>query len=194
MYNLPGVTLKYFDIWLFKQINLGLADPVLDKVMLVATAMGTGAAQTAICLVVALFGWVLDRVDLRKAGYAGLTACAAAGIAVQLAKAVFSRPRPLCVLFDARSVGAALFNGSFPSGHAMTAFAAAAAAGAFVPWFRYVLIPLAALVSLSRVYVGAHFPLDVAAGGVMGALIGAACARWIRCRTAPEASQGEPGP
>ncbi|MGC8861657.1 MAG: phosphatase PAP2 family protein, partial [Armatimonadota bacterium] len=132
VYNLPDVTIQHIDILLFKQINTGLANPVLDWIMLAASALGTGAAQVALCLVLALFGWVLDRASLRKAGYAGLIACALGSIAAQVAKGVFDRPRPLAVLFDARAVGHPLFWGSFPSGHALTVFAVAAAASGFV--------------------------------------------------------------
>ncbi|MCX8052908.1 MAG: phosphatase PAP2 family protein [Armatimonadetes bacterium] len=171
------------DIWLFKQINTGLANPMLDALMLVASAFGTGAAQVGIALTVTMFGWVLNRVDLRRSGYAGVIACAAAGIFVQLVKALWNRPRPLAVVFDARAVGAPLFSGSFPSGHATTAFAVAVAMSSFVPKAGYVLIPLALLVSVSRIYVGVHFPVDIVFGAVLGTLIGAGCAQIMRSRT-----------
>jgi undecaprenyl-diphosphatase len=36
-------------------------------------------------------------------------------------------------------------------------------------WAAWVLIPLSLLVGYSRIYCGAHFPLDVAAGWIIGA-------------------------
>jgi undecaprenyl-diphosphatase len=69
---------------------------------------------------------------------------------------------------------------SFPSGHTTTAFAAAAAVGVFYPRLRVPLYALAALVGLSRVYLGVHFGLDVLVGALLGITIGLAVAWAIR--------------
>jgi undecaprenyl-diphosphatase len=59
---------------------------------------------------------------------------------------------------------------SFPSGHAQTAFAAATVVAMEAgPAAGGIALFLAALVGFSRVYMGAHFPSDVAAGAVIGA-------------------------
>lgn len=63
---------------------------------------------------------------------------------------------------------------SFPSGHAVVAFACATVIAFAVPRFRWPLYALAALVAFSRVYVGVHFPGDVAAGAVIGVAVGLA--------------------
>jgi undecaprenyl-diphosphatase len=64
---------------------------------------------------------------------------------------------------------------SFPSGHAATSFAAAAVLARFVPrWAAVGLYVLAALIAWSRVYVGAHYPLDVVGGALLGLLIATA--------------------
>jgi undecaprenyl-diphosphatase len=57
---------------------------------------------------------------------------------------------------------------SFPSGHTATAFAAATVLTALVPRAAAVWFVLAAAIAYSRLYVGVHFPLDVAGGVAVG--------------------------
>lgn len=76
-------------------------------------------------------------------------------------KPLFGRPRPL---------GHGGF--AFPSVHATNAFATAALLSYFVrnlP-FRIIAICAATLVALSRVYLGVHYPTDIAAGALLGVL------------------------
>jgi undecaprenyl-diphosphatase len=61
---------------------------------------------------------------------------------------------------------------SFPSGHAATAFAAATVVAAFHPRLRVPIYALAALVALSRVYLGVHYWLDIVAGAALGVIVG----------------------
>ena len=62
---------------------------------------------------------------------------------------------------------------SFPSGHAMVVFAVAALAAPYLKGSRKALPwALAAALCLSRVYLRAHFPLDILAGAGVGMLIG----------------------
>ena len=61
---------------------------------------------------------------------------------------------------------------SFPSGHATGAFAVFSA-WCFKEKKHYIpLLGFAALIAISRVYIGVHFPLDVFAGAVSGMIIG----------------------
>lgn len=57
---------------------------------------------------------------------------------------------------------------SFPSGHATSAFAAAGVVAALHPGLRAPVLALAALIGLSRVYLGVHYPTDVVAGAALG--------------------------
>jgi membrane-associated phospholipid phosphatase len=69
---------------------------------------------------------------------------------------------------------------SFPSGHAASAFAFAAAVGDVLPTASAPLHALAAGVAYSRVHTGVHYPGDVVAGSLIGAVTGAAVGRIAR--------------
>jgi membrane-associated phospholipid phosphatase len=119
--------------------------------------------------------------------WAALIAAVIAALWVQLLKQVDNVPRPLAVLAPGTffHTGPALRAVSFPSGHAAAIFAIT---GIWVMsltrryLLRAVLLALAVLVSLSRVMVGVHWPLDILAGmlgGWLGAWTGLALAtRW----------------
>jgi undecaprenyl-diphosphatase len=78
-------------------------------------------------------------------------------------KNMFARNRP---------PGAMLTDYSFPSGHATFAWALAVVLTAKEPRARYFFFLLAFLISLSRIYLGVHYPADVAAGSIIGLSIG----------------------
>ena len=59
---------------------------------------------------------------------------------------------------------------SFPSSHAASSFAAARAFGRLVPGPPLQVAAVA--MGLSRLYLGVHYPSDVAAGALLGTLIG----------------------
>lgn len=175
MINLGGM-----DAAVFRYINTELASPVMDKVMLAATLLGVGVVQAGLSLACIMWGWIAESVSVRRAGYAGLTAFAYSGALVQIAKHIWDRPRPLLAMFDVRVLGEPLFVHSFPSGHTATAFAVIVAVSAFLPRLRWALIPFAFIAAISRVYLGVHFPLDVAYGALVGALIGIGSAALVR--------------
>jgi undecaprenyl-diphosphatase len=60
---------------------------------------------------------------------------------------------------------------SFPSGHTAAAFAFASGVGRILPIAGVPLRALAALVGYSRVHTGVHYPGDVIAGALIGAVI-----------------------
>jgi len=105
----------------------------------------------------------------RHLGVAVLVANAGSHLAVQLLKRAVHRPRPC----DANGVPLALVDlpdpYSFPSGHAAAATAVATSISLAHPALAPALLPLAILISRSRVTLRVHHPGDVIAGAVLGA-------------------------
>jgi undecaprenyl-diphosphatase len=73
---------------------------------------------------------------------------------------------------------------SFPSGHTATAVAGAIVLSSFVPRAAPLFAILAAGVAYSRLYVGAHFPLDIVGGAVIGAATALLLLEGVRRRSA----------
>jgi undecaprenyl-diphosphatase len=97
-----------------------------------------------------------------------------AGFAVVLAllvnfaiAAVWSRDRPF-VDHPAHLLVARTTDPSFPSDHASAAFAIAVAVFLYDRRFGTVLLGIASLMAVDRVFIGLHFPGDVLAGTLVG--------------------------
>ncbi|MBA2751244.1 MAG: phosphatase PAP2 family protein, partial [Actinobacteria bacterium] len=128
---------------------------------------GNGAAIAVVALIALL--WRRFRLSLGL-GVAGLTVY----FLDKGAKLVVVRHRPPELLSDVRVLGGLATGRGYPSGHAAVAFALATIAWLwFGPRLRWFFFPLAVVVCVARVYVGAHFPLDVVGGAALGLAGGA---------------------
>lgn len=100
--------------------------------------------------------------------------CTLAAISAQILKRTLNRARPDTAIdgFEALSENPDAF--SFPSGHTAAAFAVAVALGGEPAQAGPLSLLLATGIGLSRVYLGAHYPLDVLVGGFLGVGAGVA--------------------
>lgn len=155
---------------LFYLINLGLQNGFLDWLMPLVTEPNNWAP----------FGFLLAAALILiepKKGIAvigiGVFATLVSDATNQyLLKDWMERTRPCGSLPDVHLLVGCSQSFSFPSSHAVNVFALATV----IVWnYRNLLIPAlicTGLVSLSRVYVGVHYPSDVLGGMVVGILIG----------------------
>jgi membrane-associated phospholipid phosphatase len=128
-------------------------------------------------------GWGADVRNRRLFPLVALAATMSFALASWLngvIKALVDRGRPP----HAEAVVGVPGSPSFPSGHAMSAFAVATAIALLAPRLRWPVLALASVIAFSRVYLGVHFWIDVLAGAALGIAIGAVIAVAVR-RLAP---------
>ncbi|PKN02065.1 MAG: hypothetical protein CVU77_01200 [Elusimicrobia bacterium HGW-Elusimicrobia-1] len=153
-------------------LNVRMGSDAADVVMTVITHLGNGFAAAGLIALALYLNRETAGRNFWKDFFWAMAAVIAAGAVAQVIKFFFNRPRPLggiSNLPQLRNVlGADLHWRSFPSGHSATAFAAATYLSAKIGRFRPLFYCVAALIAVSRVYTGVHFPTDVAAGSLLG--------------------------
>jgi undecaprenyl-diphosphatase len=86
------------------------------------------------------------------------------------AKYLFNRARPFIDDTEVAPLMKTPSSSSFPSGHSATAAAGALTLSAVYPSYAPALLLSGFLVALSRIYLGVHYPFDVLAGALIGAV------------------------
>ncbi len=176
--------------------------PLLDTIMLEFTAIGTGSVVLMIAGISGMF------LYLTRHKYSALLllVSTAGGIALNaVLKLGFHRPRPHIIEWGTQAVSS-----SFPSGHAMNAAIVygtvaylAARLQKRLRWKIATLVTALILIAgtcLSRVYLGVHYPTDVAAGVVIGLAWAGLCMaaleslQILAMRRAPEILESEEPP
>jgi undecaprenyl-diphosphatase len=161
-------SLLNWDITLFYRINQGEQNPFFDRVMpyitefdhwrfwllgawLVWFILGGKKTRITLALLVVLVG-LLDYTNSF------------------FFKHLFTRPRPCNALPGVRTFWPCPRSFSFPSNHAANVFGGVFFLSLIYRRWAPGLIFIALLVGYSRVYVGEHYPLDVAGGALLGTL------------------------
>ena len=105
----------------------------------------------------------------RRGRWVRATACVGSAYLLSSSiKLAIGRRRP--VIEDLPHLMATPTGLSFPSSHSTSSFAAAQAYGRLLP--RGPLLGAAAAMAFSRLYLGVHYPSDVAAGAALGTAVG----------------------
>lgn len=152
-------------------------NPGVQAAMLEITSLGTGSVVSMIVLVAGLFLWL----NRHKHSAVLLVVATLGGIVLNnLLKIGFDRPRPQVFKWGTYAVSS-----SFPSGHAMSSIIVYGTVAYLAARLqrnlasRVATMVLAALIIVaicaSRLYLGVHYPSDIAAGLVIGLAWAAFC-------------------
>jgi undecaprenyl-diphosphatase len=157
------------DIYLFKFINITLANPVFDWLMPILTNQHN---WNPIYIFLILFLIIKYR---KKGALIVLLLIIAVGltdfISSHIVKEVFMRLRPCWTQKEIHLLVPCGAGKSFPSSHAANNFALAYILSFYFKSNKWIFYTLAVLVSYSRVAVGVHYPSDVIGGALIGLLI-----------------------
>ena len=149
----------------------------------------THLGENLVCVsLVGIFMWIWDDKYFRNRFIYFVLSALLLGACLHVVKHGIARERPYSFFNDGFQSGAVrvnylykmLLSKSFPSGHAALSTMTAILLNAIYGKRLRFLFGLAALISFSRIYVGAHFPLDVVGGIGLGAVIGLMASKILR--------------
>jgi undecaprenyl-diphosphatase len=165
------------DFTLFKLVN-GLTGNAFVDVVAKFLAVDLAYVLVALVALTFLVPWRVRRTERRTGAVMATAAAATALVINQPLGHLIDRVRPYAAhpaqahLLIARS-----HDPSFPSDHATGAFALAFGIWLYDRTIGTVLLVLAAVIGVARVFVGTHYPSDVVAGAVMGVVVATALSR-----------------
>lgn len=158
-----------------------LSDPIgplwLEEIVADISALGGIALLTLFTLLSTFYMIIIGR--WRKGLYVAFTVITGTVLS-NLLKSGFDRPRPDLIPHDIH-----VYTASFPSGHSMMAAVVYLTLGALLAqahedrhvkaYFMAAALFFTAIIGISRVYLGVHWPTDVLAGWCIGAFWALLC-------------------
>ena len=160
------VRVNALDLALYRRVRSVARTP--DSVRLVRSYSRLGE-HGAVWIAAGATGIALDR-RRRRRWLRATTAVGGAYCVSTSIKMAIGRQRP--AIEDLPHLMATPTGLSFPSSHTTSSFAAARAFSALAP--AGPLYAAASAMALSRVYLGVHYPSDIAVGAAIGTVIGSA--------------------
>ena len=162
----------------FLFLNVALSNPITDAAMPVITSDNWLRIMYGLAMVLIL--WKGNRKLRWLVVASAITLLLTDQISAGWLKPLFGRIRPCHVMENINLLVACGGGKSMPSSHATNAFGQAFLFAAHYRKIRWYLLTFAALVAISRVLVGVHYPGDVLAGAVFGSVVGLSIAYTFR--------------
>lgn len=153
---------------IFRGINRHFQNKQLN--IFFRTFTHVGGARFTISSILLLI--IFSGGQLRQTAVSSAAALALSHLPVHFIKKLYPRKRPYINLENTFFPANPLEDHSFPSGHTTAIFSLVLPFVLLMPALSAVMIPLAVLVGISRVYLGLHYPTDIFVGALLGTAAG----------------------
>lgn len=163
--------IQKFDIYILSIVSKYLRNKYLDIFMCIITKL----ADMGVIWIAIAFVLLMDKQYRDIGEIVLITLVISTAIGEGLLKHLIKRLRPYNVKKNIELLIAKPISYSFPSGHTLSSFAVADVLSTYFIKYKLVLIGIAFLIALSRIYLYVHYPTDV----IGGIILGLVCSKFI---------------